>query len=1385
MLVASMMILNAIDYVPNELIIKTKKKEKIINNQFSNKKLNQLFQSRNTQSINTITAKSENEFFLVRFKENINLEQVKSEINHHTEIAYTQYNFINQLYRIPNDPYYSSQSTVAQMMKLPFAWAHNTGSHQVFVGIIDSGYNFDHPDLQTNLFVNSGEIPDNGIDDDENGYIDDYHGWDFVDAPNMNGIGDYLGRDNNANDENFHGTHVAGIIGADTNNNTGIAGTAWNVSLMPVRAGFRTSDGQGYLEDDDAAAAIIYAADMGCHVLNLSWGDRNYSPIIEDACNYAISKGTIIVASAGNTPEPVVSYPARLNNVISVGAVNASEQLASFSSYGPDLDIVAPGQEIVSTYNNDNPYFAQSGTSMAAPFVTGAVALLLSQNPTLTYLDVRARLQASAKDLGISGFDNVFGAGMLDVQKLLSITAVHQINVSYPEDRAYLNSEFDLTGTIDSPDFFRYSIMYTDKVNPASTDWKDITTHQNTPGFVYYVKHNEILGHFHFPSLFTDGEYRIRIRIEKKNGQTSDSYKTIFIDRKAPVFKENSLYVQKRWDNHLLTYVALLGFDEKVQVSLRGRIYDNMSNQYSEEFLVHSVLPDSIFFLKLPENKGLGMLSLKVQAKDLAGYEIESNWIDNIIEIQEQEINSHDYIEEEFGQGLIFARNTYDFNNNQIQEVIAMDISNEINGTVRAYEYENGAFNTSYTFAEKYNPLYIGNSNSSGIELIGLKSDKLEVYESIGSGLAYPDFALWSLNEVTGAMFFDFDTDGFQDLLVARNLADQTAIELYKRQSSSFTKCATINNTTNTTQRRMFVPKFSGGNLDGDAYPDLLLADTDGDVMIYEWVNNAPVMVWTTRLPVLNVYYLSIGDYTGDGQNEFLAGGYVKADDPAKSYWYFALFKNTTGNNGSDNSYSMISEISFSNVTTGQSSISSADIDGDSKMEAILSIPPNAYIVKYEDNELKPIWFTKADKTFQIIALNENTQTQGGFILNRTVNDELKSFFIKKDIPFTGPQSPVLLKIKVLDASSVKLDWQNTSGDTCNVYRKLNASGQVELISTVYGNSFVDAGLMADSLYMYAVTTLNQSYFPQESHYSVWTSVKPGTPSVLSDVKMINQNIVLMTFDKALNMSSLNRGHFTVTIGGFEKHPSSVSSLGEEKRVLLHFNEGLNTNNRFQLTYRNLQTETGLAIEDQTVWVDYHSDIQNPRILSAHLDNKRQISIQFSELIHPASLIHYSRDFSIETPFPGLQILVDNAELADSTIILSLNNDVVNSIKPYWIKMENVTDLAGNKIANNENRFCLSLTEITDLSFVEAYPNPLKLKEIKEVTFVNLPAGQTGEIKIYNLAGDLVYQQKINNSSEIVWNGKNSKQKTVGSGIYVYLIKMGNDLKRGKLVLIQ
>ena len=290
---------------------------------------------------------------------------------------------------IPNDPRFSSlygmQNGNDDDIDAPEAWAKQTGSTDVLVAIIDTGVDYDHEDLRDNIWHNPGESgggkEHNGIDDDGNGFKDDYRGWNFVLSSN------------DPFDDNQHGTHVAGTIGAVGNNGKGVVGVNWRVSILPLK--FLNRDGSG--TSADGAEAIVYAADMGAKVSNNSWGGGEKSQALEDAIRYASDKGMLFAAAAGNESsnnDASDSYPANydLPNVISVAANDRNDNLASFSNYGATkVHLSAPGSEILSSKPN-NLYQLLSGTSMATPHVAGAAALVMAQFPGITMNQTRVRV---------------------------------------------------------------------------------------------------------------------------------------------------------------------------------------------------------------------------------------------------------------------------------------------------------------------------------------------------------------------------------------------------------------------------------------------------------------------------------------------------------------------------------------------------------------------------------------------------------------------------------------------------------------------------------------------------------------------------------------------------------------------------------------------------------------------------------------------------------------------------------------------------------------------------------------------------------------------------------------------------------------------------------
>lgn len=325
-----------------------------------------------------------------------------------------------------NDPFYSTSGSWGQpyddlwwlkRVKADQAWAYSKGTN-VPVAVIDTGVDYNHEDFNSNSFwTNSAELDGlPGVDDDYNGFIDDVRGWDFYN------------RDNNPLDDQGHGTHVAGIIGALADNGLGIAGVAPESKIIPIKV--LNSQGSGYVTD--VINAIRYAANLGALVINLSLGvakyllSRSLRTSFESAVAYAKQKGAVVVAAAGNNNGRVENtYPAGIKDVIAVGAIEpVTDNRAWFSNFGKLLDLVAPGVDVLSLKATGvafgsssvvNPnYVRASGTSMSSPVIAGVVALIRSGNPLLNFDQILNILRSTATDLGTKGFDSYYGYGLVN-----------------------------------------------------------------------------------------------------------------------------------------------------------------------------------------------------------------------------------------------------------------------------------------------------------------------------------------------------------------------------------------------------------------------------------------------------------------------------------------------------------------------------------------------------------------------------------------------------------------------------------------------------------------------------------------------------------------------------------------------------------------------------------------------------------------------------------------------------------------------------------------------------------------------------------------------------------------------------------------------------------
>jgi len=307
---------------------------------------------------------------------------LKGELARDANIEYVEPDFIAQALGTSNDPYFvqGSQWHLSKI-QAPTAWDTTTGSSTQVVAVIDSGVRASHPDLVGKVMV----------------------GYDFV------------ANDNDANDENGHGTGVAGTLSPGSNNQIGVCGVAWANPILPVRV----LDANGSGNYSAIANGIIYAADRGAKVINLSLGGTSSSRALQDAINYAWNKQCVIVAAAGNNGSNVAFYPAACTNVVAVSATNASDTRPTWSNFGSYVDVSAPGVDILSVYGTDQ-YAAWNGTSFSSPVASGVVALMAAANSTLTNVQLVDLLIKNSDDIGALGKDVYYGSGRVNANRAVT-----------------------------------------------------------------------------------------------------------------------------------------------------------------------------------------------------------------------------------------------------------------------------------------------------------------------------------------------------------------------------------------------------------------------------------------------------------------------------------------------------------------------------------------------------------------------------------------------------------------------------------------------------------------------------------------------------------------------------------------------------------------------------------------------------------------------------------------------------------------------------------------------------------------------------------------------------------------------------------------------------
>ncbi|UCD16743.1 MAG: S8 family serine peptidase [Candidatus Zixiibacteriota bacterium] len=471
------------------------------------------------------------------------------------EVVYVHPDRIAELYDAPDDPLFSHQWSLHNsgqgyyhVLRRPGEYndtlvidtglvdadidafevfnAPPDNTRTIVVAIIDTGIDLDHPDLAGRIWTNVNEIPDNGLDDDHNGYVDDIQGWDFC-SPTGPVTFD---EDNDPTDSHGHGTHCAGIVTAVGDNAEGIAGIVADCRIMPLKFG-------PVLLSSLAARAVVYAADNGTDVISMSFGYPWPVQVLEDALAYARAKGVILCASSGNDGDEYPNYPAAYSGVIAVGATTSSDEVADFSTYGDHLDVCAPGQSILSLRADttdmyaesaepnvhiiDEHYYLASGTSMSCPAVAGIAGYMRAVSSGLSPDQAQGILESTAYDIidpygsgqSYPGWDKYTGHGRVNLHDALIAVPRLRAIIEAPKHNQIVSGPVPVVGVADGEDFSGYVLEYGSGSIPGV--WTEINASAVpvTDG---------LLGEWNTVGL--EGQYIVRLRLGETNFSSTSVY---------------------------------------------------------------------------------------------------------------------------------------------------------------------------------------------------------------------------------------------------------------------------------------------------------------------------------------------------------------------------------------------------------------------------------------------------------------------------------------------------------------------------------------------------------------------------------------------------------------------------------------------------------------------------------------------------------------------------------------------------------------------------------------------------------------------------------------------------------------------------------------------
>lgn len=1318
------------------------------------------------------------------------LDSLKAVLENDSEVEWVTYNYLysthNSLDYIPNDSLFDAAWWLS-VISAPQAWDVTHGDSSIVIGVIDTGTDYLHPDLIANLWHNWADADSDGVDDDNNGFIDDVIGWDFVDAPAFPTAGDYLVRDNDPMDEHGHGTFVGGIACAVTDNETCFPSIGYNCKLMCLRAG----NIRGEIEEDDAAAAILYGAANGASVINMSFGDIVASPLLREACRIAYAQGVVITASAGNGNSNAIHYPSGFPEVISVGATNIVDQRASFSNYGPAVDVLAPGADIESLIlgGDCGEWAYPNGTSYAAPMVGATAALLLSVNSSLTPADVLDIVKASADDLGQQGWDSTTTNGRLNVRRAVEMAAFGSdvvARITSPINDAGVTADFTLFGEAWGADFDSFFVRVGLGENPEA--WDLIAAgHERHYG--------DALGIVEPPAA--DTVVIVQLEARGHEGVYSVDHVHLYVQRTPPAI--DSMKVTRMLDRD--TYADLVQVWSSQVTSASMLLTNQAGDSVREEFgYVSRSHAGTLSTDKFP-----GPWTVRIRLVNLAGVEYISEPFD--FEIHLPSFSSNEWISEatnlHFGDIGDFVT---DYNCDGLPEVWHLPKSEIGPG---------GVYDTlgprSWTLADftdlpaRYGlhiPQAAGDADGDGlIEMMGRRYVETRIWEQsqncgVLNTVVFESPGLF--DEFLGTAFVDIDPLDNTQELVANVKLDGVGSRYVLFDVGNDYSLALIDTIPNETSgfNNLGAPDIIYDDLDDDGNPDFFFGDYDGDIVICEYTGTEIVQRWSERLPFNDATaWVTSGDFDGDGQSEFVAGcrnnSIGGTESQRKSmHWEYFVYKSTA-----DNQFARVDSffiLGSENVTQYPACITAGDVDADGRDDIIVCAFPDLYIIQHnpESQSYQASWHYMPAGSNEILIYDRD-----GDGINEFLFSDGERFRIVEAASASGerPRPPLGMSGEPLGSTSILLRWHSVAN--CDSYLVSRSTDGVQFASAIstQDTAVSFTNVETDRVYYWAVQSVDADYSVPTSVLSNVVQVIANEPPTVADTaEFVEPHFVKIRFSEAMGASAFVQGAYRLD----DDRMPAVISDAEGGRVLFLAFDGAFEERWYTLNIANVRDAQHSLLPQSTVAFVVEREVYNPpRIITHSLIGDvgtDQVEITYSQPMSPLTVLdplNYRLDYGRpSTPLHAETIYSQSEDKRIVRVKLDSRYPVGALGLPVRMMIRGVANESGVAMDTTSGQADLILGGAAkNLNDAYVFPNPYRgigAGGGDGVHFAGLPEKAT--IRIFTIQGRLIKEIEHNDfSGAAAWNLENDNDEKVASGIYLYIIKSGDDEVRGKLAVMK